>query len=287
MQLRSRNIPFSGILNYRDVSMTDMAVCDTGLQMCRKSLYNLENVILEMGMIFNTMLEMKLFLQDYAVYHHRPYNVTHSDKKLRYHVTCKNGCMWRLNAQKRQSDGKWRITKVVQPHTCLSNKGKENHQQLTARYLARHILGLIDNNNDILVSFLQESISGFVKYDVKYRKALRAKQIALAIRWGSWEEAYNRVPQILCAMHYNNPGLKWFVDTGGMYFEDLLRHVLHHVFWLFTQTEHAFQYCRPVVLIDGTFLTEKYRDTMMMATADDPEDQIVPMAFALAEGENN
>ena len=36
MQLRSVNVPFRGVLNYRDVSLTDMAVCDTGLQMCRK-----------------------------------------------------------------------------------------------------------------------------------------------------------------------------------------------------------------------------------------------------------
>jgi len=67
MQLRSMNIPFNGVLNYRDVSMMDMAVCDTGLQMCRKSLYDHKNVILEKGMIFNTMSEMKLFLQDYDV----------------------------------------------------------------------------------------------------------------------------------------------------------------------------------------------------------------------------
>ena len=53
------------------------------------------------------------------------------------------------------------------------------------------------------------------------------------------------------------------------------------------QTEHAFQLCQPVVLIDGTFLIGKYRDTFMMAAAIDPKDQIVPMAFALAEGENN
>jgi hypothetical protein len=52
MQLRSRNMPFSGVPNYRDVSMTDMTVCDTGLQICRKSLYDHENVILEKGMIF-------------------------------------------------------------------------------------------------------------------------------------------------------------------------------------------------------------------------------------------
>ena len=69
-------------------------------------------------------------------------------------------------------------------------------------------MGLVDDNNDISVSSLQQSISGFVKYDVKYEKAWHAEQIALVIRWGSWEEAYNRVPRILCAMHYDNPGLK-------------------------------------------------------------------------------
>ena len=64
---------------------------------------------------------------------------------------------------------------MVEPHTCLSNRGKENQQQLTARYLARRILGLVDDNNDITVSLLQQSISGFVNYDVKYEKAWRAK----------------------------------------------------------------------------------------------------------------
>ena len=51
--------------------------------------------------------------------------------------------------------------------------------------------------------------------------------------------------------------------------------------------KHAFQFYRPVVLVDGTFLTRKYRETLMMAVVVDPEDQIVPMTFALVEGENN
>ena len=61
-QLRSKNVPFRDIPNYRDVSMTDMAVYDTGLQMCRNSLYNHEIETPRKGMIFNTMSEMKLFL---------------------------------------------------------------------------------------------------------------------------------------------------------------------------------------------------------------------------------
>ena len=51
--------------------------------------------------------------------------------------------------------------------------------------------------------------------------------------------------------------------------------------------EHAFQFYWPVVFIDGTFLTGKYRGSLMMAATIDPEDQIVPMTFALTEGENN
>lgn len=31
MQLRSVNVPYSGVPNYRDISMTDEAVCDTSL----------------------------------------------------------------------------------------------------------------------------------------------------------------------------------------------------------------------------------------------------------------
>ena len=78
---------------------------------------------------------------------------------------------------------------MVQPHTCQSNEGQEIHPQLTARYLARRILGLVDANCDILVSYLIRSIYGFTGYEPKYRTAWHAKQHALEIHWGSWKEA--------------------------------------------------------------------------------------------------
>jgi hypothetical protein len=88
-QLREGGLPFGGVLNYRDVSQSDMAVCDTSLQTCRHSLHNPDNAIITK--VFSTMSELKLFLQDYAMYHHRPYYVTHSNRELRYHVRCKTG----------------------------------------------------------------------------------------------------------------------------------------------------------------------------------------------------
>ena len=183
-QLRSVNMQFRGVPSYRDVSMVEQAVCDTGLNLCKQTLRNHTDWILQKGMIFNTMTELKLFLENYAVHHHRPYTVSHSDISLRYHVKCLSlGCPWRLNARKR-TDDKWRISKVVQPHTCFTNKGQEKHPQLTARYLARRILAFVDDDADVSVSQLMISIFRFTGYKVTYGKVRRAKQIALAIRWG-------------------------------------------------------------------------------------------------------
>jgi hypothetical protein len=61
-QLREAGLPFTGVPNYKHVSISHMAVCDMGLQMCKKSLYNHKNVILKKGMLFNTTSEIKFFL---------------------------------------------------------------------------------------------------------------------------------------------------------------------------------------------------------------------------------
>jgi hypothetical protein len=103
-------------------------------------------------------------------------------------------------AHKKASNGKWRITKVVQPHTCITNKAKVEHSQLMACYLSHCILGLVDEDSDVSVSILIQAILGFIGYTPKYGKVWRAKQLALEIHWGSRKEAYNRIARILCAI---------------------------------------------------------------------------------------
>ena len=49
----------------------------------------------------------------------------------------------------------------------------------------------------------------------------------------------------------------------------------------------AFKHCRTLVLVDGTFLTGKYRGVLMISVGVDLDNQLVPLAFALAEGEND
>ncbi|XP_016206790.1 uncharacterized protein LOC107647191 [Arachis ipaensis] len=61
--------------------------------------------------------------------------------------------------------------------------------------------------------------------------------------------------------------------------------ILHRVFWSFNPCVRAFRHCKPLVQVDGTHLYEKYKGTLLVAVAQDGNQNIVPIAFALVEGE--
>jgi hypothetical protein len=63
--------------------------------------------------------------------------------------------------------------------------------------------------------------------------------------------------------------------------------VFLRAFWTFNQCAQAFQFCRPVVSIDGTFLTGKYKGSMLIAMEHDGGDRVLPLAFALVSPESN
>jgi hypothetical protein len=49
----------------------------------------------------------------------------------------------------------------------------------------------------------------------------------------------------------------------------------------------GFTHCRPIISVDGTFLTGKYKGTLMVVVGMTAETQLLPLAFALVKGENN
>jgi hypothetical protein len=57
-------------------------------------------------------------------------------------------------------------------------------------------------------------------------------------------------------------------------------------FWCFGQCVEAFSHCKPVLSIDGTFLTSKYKGTLLIAISIDAVNRLLPLAFALVEKEN-
>ena len=104
------------------------------------------------------------------------------------------------------------------------------------------------------------------------------------MRFGTYEASYDNLPHMLLAIVQRNP--RSAIDTyivpslyGGLGF--LLR-----AFFCLGACVRAFMYCFPVLYIDGTFLTGRYKGTILTAIGIDCNKQIVSIAFAFVENEN-
>jgi hypothetical protein len=86
--------------DYRDLSQAHRAVVD-GLRFDDSvPLINHDNVIIRKGIIFKTMEAMKIWLVEYAMFHHCPFVIKHSDENKSYVLTCQRGCPWTVRARK-------------------------------------------------------------------------------------------------------------------------------------------------------------------------------------------
>ena len=75
------------------------------------------------GLLFKDLASVRKWLQEYSMKRKRSFRVVHSYVNRRYTVVCeKDDCNWRVCARKQKLTGKFKITKVVGPHTCAENE---------------------------------------------------------------------------------------------------------------------------------------------------------------------
>ncbi|KAH1233709.1 hypothetical protein GmHk_09G026094 [Glycine max] len=230
-------------------------------------------------------------------------------------------------------------------------------------------------DSNLIATCVVERINSEFSYKVSYRKTWMAKQKAIAIEYGDWEDSYAKLSSWLKSkprrfrnvsvtfsvrnfakvltvlrrssfvLHrssiFNGSRLFWFfrrfpqINVGGdsaripfvehasresrvalppkgrlrqwltymqnhspgFYFQILHDDFIvgnrvsrehrqfHRVFWTFGQCKEAFKYCKPIIQVDDTHLYGKYRGTLLMATSQDGNGGVLPLAFAVVEGE--
>ncbi|XP_017622102.1 uncharacterized protein LOC108466276 [Gossypium arboreum] len=62
--------------------------------------------------------------------------------------------------------------------------------------------------------------------------------------------------------------------------------VFRRLFWTFDPCVRAFSHCKPIVQVDGTWLNGKYTQILLIAVAQDGNENVLPIAFAIVESEN-
>ena len=104
------------------------------------------------------------------------------------------------------------------------------------------------------------------------------------MRFGTYEASYDNLPRMLSQVAARNPGS--FYDTYLVPAVTRGQRIMQRAFFCIGACVRAFQFCLPVICIDGTFLTGRYKGQILTAIGVDCNNQIVPLAFAFVENEN-
>ena len=229
-------------------------------------------------------------VKNYSIRRSVEYKVLESDQ-LTYHGKCKhfgNGCTWSIRITYRRKKERWEIRKYNGPHTCLSTSLSQDHPKLDTNVICTIIFPMVQADPTISVKVLQGSVEARYGFKASYRKVWLAKQKVIAKVYGGWEESYNELPRWLQALQMFVPGTIIQLTTLPYYSGNFLDRscvMFHRLFWTFQPCIEAFKYCKPFISIDGTHLYGKYGGTLLMAIAQDGNSNILPIAFAVVEGE--
>ncbi|KAA0051564.1 protein FAR1-RELATED SEQUENCE 4-like [Cucumis melo var. makuwa] len=116
--------------------------------------------------------------------------------------------------------------------------------------------------------------------NISYDKAWRGHEIALNSIRGTPEDSYAMLSAFSDALIRNNPGTytaEEADDEGRFKF----------YFMALAASIDAWNYCVPVISVNGAAMKNKYLGTLISACTIDGNSQIVPLAFVVVDSEND
>ncbi|XP_057740286.1 uncharacterized protein LOC130957446 [Arachis stenosperma] len=256
-----------------------------------------ENLIVEdsefgVGMEFSSREAVIKAVKDYSIRRSVDYRVFESEP-LTFYAKCTqygSGCDWLIRVSLISRRYCWVIRRYNGSHTCTRATISQDHSKLDSITIAEAIKPLVEADPSLKVKSVIAEVQSKFNYTVSYRKAWLAKQKAVEKIFGGWEASYEALPIWFEAMCHKEPSAVVHFETMPAYQgDDLVAdiRVMHRVFWSYYPCIRAFRHCKPIVQVDGTHLYGKYKGCLLVAVSQDGNNNIVPIAFAIVQGETS
>ncbi|KAG5622684.1 hypothetical protein H5410_007902 [Solanum commersonii] len=183
---------------------------------------------------------------------------------FRFFLQCVNeDCTWKLKCSALHKSKIFKVRRFIAKHTCPAKDRLMSQRVATSTILGRaiqykyHDPKAVYNARDIITDMNKQ-----FGLDLTYWKAHRAKLKALKMVRGDPTESYAEIPRYLHMLTQSNPGsivsLQKTVDGHFQY-----------AFVALNSSIQGWVNCRPVVIVDGSFLKAAYHGTFLTASCQD------------------
>ena len=230
--------------------------------------------------IFRSKRVLKATMEIWAMKNNYDYIVLKSTRKWWY-IRCKDKlCNWTLRAECLDGSTYFMINKCVGIHSCAPSKKSKFGKTASARTIGKLIQHRFDDANDgpkanDIIQFMRLEHS----CEITYWQAWEAREYAIAAARGIPDESYAKIPKYLHMIKEANPGTHTHYETteDGRFM---------YLFMSFGQSVRGFYNAmRRVIVVDGTFLKNKYKGVLLVATAVDGNSNLYPIAFGVVDSE--
>ncbi|XP_019242299.1 PREDICTED: uncharacterized protein LOC109222389, partial [Nicotiana attenuata] len=182
----------------------------------------------------------------------------------RYHFMCvDDNCAWSFKSSAIYKENIFKVRSYNNNHTCGYGERYLTQRQATSSVIASIVKDNYVNPKKIYTANdIIEDIQKQHGVEESYMKAWRAKEIAMALIRGNPSDSYKELPRYLYMLEHTNPGTvtKLHKSEDGCF--------LYAYVSLYASIK-GWEHCRPIMVVDGSFLKAAYKGTILTACTQD------------------
>ncbi|XP_019238615.1 PREDICTED: uncharacterized protein LOC109218699 [Nicotiana attenuata] len=236
---------------------------------------------IEEGQVYQDKQTVAAAMKNFSVMHKFQFRVKRSSHRSYWLICVAENCKWHFKATSINDSAMFKIRSFSRQHTCSLMDETFIQRKRTAAVVGSMVVPkycdfkTVYTPKDIQTDMLSEH-----GLNLSYMQAWRAKEKALQFLRGNPSDSYSKLPKYFYILEETYPGsvvkLKKAADDCFLY-----------AFVALCTSISGWQHCRPVVVVDGTFLKLAYRGIMLTASTMDAAGTILPLAYAVVDSEND
>ncbi|XP_019251195.1 PREDICTED: uncharacterized protein LOC109230123 [Nicotiana attenuata] len=224
---------------------------------------------------------LMIVLKNYGIRKKIHFKVDRSSPSRYCPVCVNNRCAWFFKSSSLNKSKKFRIRKFSKDHTCSAKDILFTHQVATAPVIGRIICDkYVDLKTVYTGTDIMKDMKKYYGIDLSYWKANRSKQKAPQFLRRDPSGSYAKLLIYLYILMHSNPGSVVSLRKSDVgYFM--------YAFVALNASIMGWEFCKPIVLVDGSFLKATYRGMLLIACSQDARGKILQLAYAIVDSEND
>lgn len=251
---------------------------------------NMKDYKFEVGTYFATKHEFLNAIRTYAIHSGRQLKFKKNDK-VRVRVCCKPTCPWNACCAAIPNQETWQLRKIYKgKHKCSRD---QRINMMNSKWLGVKLQPSVRENPSMKVTDILNKTQLKWQTGVTKTKAIRSRAMALDAVDGSFREQYTRLHDYGHELLRSNPIST--ISITSVPYQGTKADLEHpntimcphfqRMYICLNACKESFFKCRQIIGLDGCFLKGYYGGQLLTAIGTDPNDQMLPIAYAVVEGE--